>query len=205
MAESALSTPVLEPFLAFLEAPDASASHPTPLRAAAALGLGVAGAAAFAATVGAALYDPTRVEIGGGEVATAVPAFLLALPLAQLLCFPPLFLMGILRGKAISPIRLATVVAAGPGAAGAWLGSVVPVFLLYTLSGPDAEGRHGLGAFAIGLLAVATGLLAVWTGARNLLRARRAADLGAPGPMALLAHYVVAGWTTIILFLHLNA
>ena len=132
------------------------------------------------------------------------PAFLLALPMAQLLCFPPLYLRGILAGKALSPIRLATVVAAGPGAAGAWLGAVSPVFLLYALGGPDAVGREGLARFAVALLAVGTVLLALWMGARNLLRARRAAGLDAPGALTLLAHYAVAGWTTAILYHHLS-
>lgn len=201
---TAADSGALTPVLRFLNAPDAPvepARPSSPWVAAGALATGLLGAGAFAVCwLGALDADP-------GEGVAHAPAFLLALPVAQLLCFPPLYLMAALRGARVDALKLAAVVSAGPGAVGAWLGALAPPMLLYSLSGPPAvagtsrETVQGA-IFLIGAAALALGGLA---GARNVLRAARNARLAAPGPLALLAHYAVAGWTTLVLIARLAA
>ena len=203
MDVSLASSPVLAPFVRFLSAPDAPrgvvASEP-----AAALAVGMLGTGLFAGALGWAL-DAGLTDGGGGSPLSVVPAFLVGVPLAQVLCFPPLLLWSTLRGQSVPPLRLAAVATAGPGALGLWLGATAPIFLLYGLTGAAPEGidRH-LPLIAIGLLAVATTMVGVWVGALNALRAGRALRMEAPGGLGRLLHYVTVLWTTAILVYRLS-
>ena len=197
------SSPVLAPFVRFLSAPDAprgvSATEPAAALAAGMLGTGFfAGALTWALGSGLSGADE-------GVSLSVVPAFLVGVPLAQVLCFPPLMLWATLRGQSVPPLRLAAVATAGPGALGLWLGATAPVFLLYGLTGaaPDGIDRH-LPVVAIGLLAAGTVMVGVWVGALNALRAGLAVRMEAPGGLARLIHYVIVLWTTAILVYRLS-
>ncbi len=203
MAQTALFPSILDPVQQFLDAPDAPLVR-GPMGPAAALATAMAGATLFGASLMWAMGG------GGAEghdhALSALPAFLLGVPLAQVLCFPPLYLWTTLKGHRVPPLRLAAAVTAGPAALGAWLGSVAPVFLLYGLSGPVGYGRSAaLPTVAVGLLAGACVLAALFVGARNAVRAGRFLELESPGAMARLGHYVAVLWTTLILVVRLSA
>lgn len=190
---------LLSPFSRFLAAPEGfvEAEGPaSPQAPAVALATGVVGSCLFA---GALLW---AISGGGGQHAVErLPAFLLSVPLAQVFCFPPLYLWTALRGARVDPLRLAGVAAAGPGAVGAWLGSVAPVFLLYGLTGPAPSDRgfSSLGEVSIGLLGAACVLAGLFIGARNAIRAGHQARLPAPGGLVLVAHFLATTWTTLVL------
>lgn len=197
MKGSFASSPALAPVARFLAAPDAPGDG-SPLEPAAALATGMVGTALFGGALAWAVGSGGLSGEGSGM--SLLPAFLVGVPLAQLLCFPPLFLWTTLRGATVPPLKLATVAAAGPGALGAWLGATAPVFLLYSLSGPVAEGRwESLPAIAVGLLGLGAAAAGLFVGARNAVRAGRHAGAGMPGAMALLSHYAFVLWTTAIL------
>ena len=203
MSVSLVSSP-LAPLARFLAAPDAPRGD-HPLEPAATLAVGIVGAGLFAGALAFAASSGAPDAPGGRPPYELVPAFLVSVPLAQLLCFPPLYLWATLRGQSVAPIRMASVATAGPGALGAWLGAASPVFLLYSLTGPVGEGR----AFDVPLVATLLLALAVFAagllvGARNAVRAGANAGLGVPGPLARLAHYAVVLWTTAILVVHLS-
>lgn len=203
MSVSLVSSP-LAPLARFLAAPDAPRGD-HPLEPAATLAVGIVGAGLFAGALAVAVASGAPATPGGSPPYELVPAFLVSVPLAQLLCFPPLYLWATLRGQSVAPIRMASVATAGPGALGAWLGAASPVFLLYSLTGPVGEGR----AFDVPLLATLLLALAVFAagllvGARNAVRAGANAGLSVPGPLARLAHYAVVLWTTAILVVHLS-
>lgn len=198
------SPAVLSPFSRFLAAPDAAVPPEgpvSPLAPAVALATGVVGTCLFA---GALLW-----ATGGssGDAGLRLPAFLLSVPLAQVLCFPPLYLWTALRGVSVDPLRLAGAAAAGPGAVGAWLGSVAPIFLLYGLTGPAPAGREwdSLGQVAIGLLGVACVLAGLFIGARNAVRSGAQARLPVPGAFVLVAHFFATTWTTLVLVARLGS
>ena len=203
MAKSVPFPSVLDPVQQFLDAPDAPEVR-GPMGPAAALATAMAGATLF----GASCLWATG---GGGaegqdHALSALPAFLVGVPLAQVLCFPPLYLWTTLKGHRVPPLRLAAAVTAGPAALGAWLGSVAPVFLLYGLSGPVGAGRSAeLPSIAVGLLGLACTLAALFVGARNAVRAGRHLQLEAPGAFAQLGHYAAVLWTTLILVVRLSA
>ncbi len=196
-----LSSP-LAPLGRFLAAPDApSGEHP--VEPAATLAVGMVGAGLFG---GAASWALSSVSLGGGsdgDPLTLIPAFLLGVPLAQLLCFPPLYLWSTLRGVLVSPVRMASAATAGPGAMGAFLGATAPVFLLYGLAAPPHE-EWSLAPLATGLLIVLTVLVSLFIGARNAVRAGENVGLRSPGALVRLAHYAVVLWTTAILVLYLS-
>lgn len=193
--------PPLAPLTRFLRAPDApeEGGALSPLQPAAALTIALVGTGVCGAAFGLAL------DAGAGDGLARLPAFALSLPLAWLLCFPPLLLWTALRGAPIEPLRLAAAASAGPGAVGAWLGAAAPVALLFTLSAPRADAMVDLPAIAIGLFAFGLGALALGAGARNAVRAGLSLRLRAPGSFFLLCHYGLVLWTAAILFFRLSA
>lgn len=203
MDGSLASSPVLAPFVRFLSAPDAprgdSAVEPATALAVGMLGTGAFGLAlGFALETGISQEDPVR-------TLSVVPAFLVGVPLAQVLCFPPLLLWATLRGQSVPPIRLAAAATAGPAALGLWLGATAPIFLLYALTGDAPVGIDShLPVVAIMLLAVLTVMVGLWIGAWNALRAGLALGLEAPGGLARLMHYAIVLWTTAILVFRLS-
>ncbi len=206
MSASLVSSPVLAPFVRFLTAPDAPRGE-HPLEPAATLAAGMAGVGLFAGALAWAIQSAEVVGMGGdGAPLQVVPAFLVSVPLAQLLCFPPLYLWATMRGKTVSPVRMAAAAAAGPGALGAWLGASAPIFLLYALSGPvGLERSQDMPLVAILFLAFLVVSVGLFLGARNAVRAGANVGLEVPGPLVRLAHYAVVLWTTAILVIHLSA
>lgn len=203
MAGSAPYSSVLEPVQTFLLAPDAPEAR-SPLGPAAALATAMAGATIFGATflwaAGGGAGD------GAGDAMSVLPAFLVSVPLAQVLCFPPLYLWTTLRGQRVPALTLAAAVTAGPGALGAWLGSAAPVFALYALSGPVGLGRSTeLPTVAVFLLGFATVAAALFMGARNAVRVGASLGLEAPGALARLGHFFAVLWTTLILVIRLSS
>ena len=201
MTSPATAAHSMAPLTRFLRAPDApeeggalSPTHPAAALTIALLGTGVCGAA-FALAL----------DAGAGDGLARMPAFALSLPLAWLLCFPPLLLWTALRGAPIEPLRLAAAASAGLGAVGAWLGAAAPVALLFTLSADRAVGFPELPDIAIVLFGLGLGALALGAGARNAVRAGLSLRLRAPGSFFLLCHYGLVLWTAAILFFRLSA
>lgn len=204
MADSAPYSSVLAPVQGFLLAPDAPSDN-HPMGPAAALAVSMAGVGVFGAALVGAVTGLDLEAVQGSGLERVIPAFLVGVPLAQLLCFPPLYLWSTLQGQRVPPLRLAAAVTAGPGAMGAWMGAASPLFLLYALSGPVGEGRSSdLPSIAVLLLGLAVAGTALLAGARNAVRAGASLGLEAPGAVARLAHFVVVLWTTLILVIRLS-
>lgn len=196
------SAGALEPFAAFLSAPDAmgATESVSPVTPAAALAVALGGSALFTAAMAAGAGGVSAENAVDGL--SRAPALLMAVPLAQLLCFPPLFLISTLRGRTTSPLRLGALAVAGQAAAGAVLGAAAPVIAMFSLSGPSHRGE-GVPELAVLLLGVGVVMAAFLMGARNTLRASSSAGDASPGGFTLLAHYFVSAWTSAILLYHL--
>ena len=116
---------------------------------------------------------------------------LAALPLAMLICFPPLVLSTGMRGRHPDLLGLGALTASGPVSSGLWLGALSPLVILYGLTG-EANAAFGLLVFMSWAAAVVFGWRAVM---------QNAGELGESGPGVVIAliHGVFMGWTTLIL------
>jgi hypothetical protein len=144
--------------------------------------LGLAGLLLFNTVVGMVVSGPA----GGTEMLC-----LMAIPLAMLICFPPLVLSTGLRGRQPDLLGLGALTASGPVSSGLWLGALSPLVVLYGLTG-EANAGFGLLVFMAWTAALAFGWRAVMQNAR---------ELGASGPGVVIAlvHGAFMGWTTLIL------
>jgi hypothetical protein len=144
--------------------------------------LGLGGLMLFNTVVFMVINGPS----GGADVLGLV-----ALPLAMLICFPPLVLATGLRGRQPDLLSLGALTVSGPVSSGLWLGSLSPLVILYGLTG-EANAAFGLLVFCSWVTALFFGWRAVVQNAR---------DLGESGPGVVIAliHGAFMGWTTLIL------
>jgi len=154
-------------------------------------GLGLLGAGGFFAVALGSLAELGGSGDGGGLVDLA-----LVPPLAVLLCFPPLFLLTALRGRAPRALDLLGVALSGPTVAGVALGACTPLLLLYRLTGEVG--------WAYGLLVAALLSLGLLAGLRAAISNQRRAGEGSPGALVVIAHYGLTLWTAAVLALRLS-
>lgn len=166
----------------------------SPVAVAASTAVGLAGASAFlavhAARVAPYTAGPWTENLGEVLPLVAVP------PLAAVLSVPPLFLLTALRGRAPGLLRLLAVAAAGPSAAGAFLGAATPLSILFALTGGGPPG-------ALLLLGVLLALLAVVVGGWAAACAATDAGPQSPGLLVALGHYAFTLWAGLVLTVHL--
>lgn len=177
--------------------PDGSAlvseeGHPgAPLALATALAASLVGGGAFQAATLVGLQD------GLGAPLRSLAPVLGGLLLSGLLTLPPLYLVSALGRRTGSLRQVAAGAAVGPAVAGAWLLASTPVVLLYAPTASDAPAAFGLLVGVLGLLSFLGGAVAAAQGARR-------AGAASAGVMVILAHYLLAAWTALVLTIHLG-
>ena len=128
--------------------------------------------------------------VSGIEGSSEIAA-LIAIPLAMLICFPPLVLSVGLRGRQPDLLGLGALTASGPVSSGLLLGALSPLVVLYGLTG-EVNAAFGL------LVFMALG--AAWVfGVRAVVQNARDLGEGGPGTFLALLHGGCLGGATIVL------
>ena len=144
--------------------------------------LGLGGLVLFHLLVGLVLSGPAS--------ATQLLS-LWAIPLAMLICFPPLVLFVGLRGRRPDLQGLTALTASGPVCTGLWLGTLSPLIALYGLTG---EPNLGFGLLVV--LAYVSGLA---FGVRAVVQNAQALGANGPGVFVALFHAMFLAWTALVL------